>query len=426
LEGRALVSYFKMPFRKGAKIEIENQTGNTIQAFYYYVDYIETEIPDNSGYFHAWYNHEITATNPEGENEWGTLPMETGINPDGRNNYLFMETQGKGMFVGVNYYVNNPGPMWYGEGDDMFYIDDSKMPTLNGTGTEDYFNTSWSPKTAFSHPYFGYPRVNGTLGWLGRTHVYRFHIEDPVYFDKSLKFSIEHGHNNCLTLDLASVAYWYLDKPTKLAPIATRDERQFMPEITVVDIHRWRNDWRQARGNGTQLWGNEGIVLQNAILKWHIIGPFTAHDKDAGFSEVFTPEKEFNPDKAFVNKDDTEINWQEITIKNDGIIDFDRWFGQADNKAAYAHVYVWSPKEKTFELKLGSDDGVKVWVNNQEIFKNEVQRALVIDQDKMQVLLHNGWNDLLIKVVNISGEWELILHFIDPDKELRYSLKKDL
>ncbi|HYX07565.1 MAG TPA: DUF2961 domain-containing protein, partial [Bacteroidales bacterium] len=60
VEGRAMVSYFKMPFRKGARIEIENQTGKTINAFYYYVDYLETPVDDNMGYFHAWYNHQIT------------------------------------------------------------------------------------------------------------------------------------------------------------------------------------------------------------------------------------------------------------------------------------------------------------------------------------------------------------------------------
>ena len=83
--------------------------------------------------------------------------------------------KGKGHFVGVNYYVHSPGPMWYGEGDDMVFIDGEAQPRLHGTGTEDYFNTSWCPKTLFSHPYYGYARVNDDLGWMGRTHVYRFH-----------------------------------------------------------------------------------------------------------------------------------------------------------------------------------------------------------------------------------------------------------
>ena len=73
-------------------------------------------------------------------------------------------------------------------------------------------------------PYFGYARVNESFGWLGRTHVYRFHISDPIYFNKSLKFTIEHGHNNCLTLDLASVAYWYQQAPAaELPPLPDAD-----------------------------------------------------------------------------------------------------------------------------------------------------------------------------------------------------------
>jgi hypothetical protein len=257
VEGRALVSYLKMPFKTGAKFEIENQSGEEIDAFYYYIDYIDTEVPEDAGYFHAWFNHELTEAPENGENEWGVLSENTGKNPKGDGNYLFVETQGKGKFIGVNYFINNPGPIWYGEGDDMMFIDGNEMPTMYGTGTEDYFNTSWCPKDAFMHPYYGYPRVNGTLGWLGRTHVYRFHVEDPIYFDKSFRFSIEHGHNNCLTLDLASVAYWYLDKPSRVAQIPSKEDRKFKKEIDAVDIHRWRHEWRKAKGNGSQLWGDE-------------------------------------------------------------------------------------------------------------------------------------------------------------------------
>jgi hypothetical protein len=149
--------------------------------------------------------------------------------------------------------------MWYGEGDDMFFIDGEAWPaSLHGTGTEDYFNTSWSPKTRFSHPFYGYGRVNDDIGWLGRTHVYRFHVTDPVHFQKSLRFSIEHGHNNNLTLDLATVAYWYQAEPHKVFPaLPGREERQPRPLIGVVDIHKWRDAWRKSRGSDSRLWGNE-------------------------------------------------------------------------------------------------------------------------------------------------------------------------
>jgi hypothetical protein len=246
-----------MPYSQGARIEIENQSGRKIDALYFNIDYDEMpKIPADLGRFHAWYNHVLTQAPAEGENEWELLGPQ-GKNLDGKNNYVFADIKGRGHLVGVNYYVNSPGPMWYGEGDEMVFIDGEALPSINGTGTEDYFNTSWSPKELFQHPYFGYARVNGETGWLGRTHLYRFHIEDPIYFDKSCRYTIEHGHNNCLTLDLASVAYWYQDEASPLPRSFSKQERQPMPPITASDIHLWRDAWRRQQGGGATLWGNE-------------------------------------------------------------------------------------------------------------------------------------------------------------------------
>jgi len=98
--------------------------------------------------------------------------------------------------------------------------------------------------------------VNNNIGFLGRTHIYRFNIQDPINFDKSLKFTIEHGSNNVMTLDLASVAYWYQDKASRVPAIPNAAERKPMPDIGFGDIHRWRNEWRKSKGNDTLLWGN--------------------------------------------------------------------------------------------------------------------------------------------------------------------------
>jgi hypothetical protein len=108
------------------------------------------------------------------------------------------------------------------------------------------------------HPFFGYPRVNGDeTGWLGRTHCYRFFINDPVYFDKSCKFTIEHGHNNCLTLELSTVAYWYQSEAVKVPDIVGVKERKPKPVIGVVEMHKWRDAWRKSKGSNPNLWGNE-------------------------------------------------------------------------------------------------------------------------------------------------------------------------
>jgi hypothetical protein len=256
--GTGMVCYFQMPFSNGAKIVIENQADINIDAFYYYVDYVEMDkLPENTGRFHAWFNRQITEAAENGENEWEAL-HKFEKNPTGEKNYVFADIKGSGHFVGVNYYVQNPSIMWYGEGDDMFFIDGEKTASIHGTGTEDYFNTSWCPKSIYLHPFYGYPRVaSNETGWLYRTHMYRFHITDPIYFGKSLKATIEHGHANCLTLDLSSVAYWYTKEAQAVPPIPDKEHRKFMPYIDAKDMLRWRDEWRKNHGNGSTLWGNE-------------------------------------------------------------------------------------------------------------------------------------------------------------------------
>jgi len=257
-EGNALNCYFPMPFSNGAMITVENQSDEQINAFYYYVDYEEHEaISPDLGRFHAFWNRELTEPLPEGENEWSTLGKQE-ANTDGERNYVIADIKGKGHFVGINYYMDSPSPMWYGEGDDMFFIDGEKWPpSLHGTGTEDFFNSSWCPKEIYLHPFFGYARVNNQTGWLGRTHCYRFFLESPIAFNESLRATIEHGHNNCLTFDLVTVAYWYQKEPHKPFPeIRPKEERQNLPAIGPVEIHIWRDAWRRMKGN-KKLWGNE-------------------------------------------------------------------------------------------------------------------------------------------------------------------------
>lgn len=149
--------------------------------------------------------------------------------------------------------------MWYGEGDDMWRIDGEPWPfSLHGTGTEDFFNTAWCPNELYQHPYFGFAKVTGQTGFLGRTHCYRFLLEDPIYFERSLRASIEHGHNNVLTLDLATVAYWYQTEPHKpFDPLPSKAARQNMPQLNLHDIHYWRQEYRNAFGGGSRLWGDE-------------------------------------------------------------------------------------------------------------------------------------------------------------------------
>lgn len=429
IEGRALVSYFKMPFAKGARIEIENQNLKPIDAFYYYVDYLELKAPQaGSGYFHAWYNHQLTETRPDGENEWDLLRPGGMSSPNrlGEDNYVILDVEGKGHFVGVNYYVNNPSPVWYGEGDDMIFIDGDPMPTLHGTGTEDYFNTSWCPKEPFSHPYYGYPRVNGNIGWLGRTHVYRYHIEDPIFFERSLRFTIEHGHNNYLPLDLASVAYWYAESPMQLPPIQSRAERTPQPEIDFDDIHRWRDAWRREKGGGPGLWGNETHVLENPIHEWLILGPFENPQGVAGFDEVWAPEEEgVDLTAEYRGKGNQPIRWQAYSVARNGLMNFDQIYAAEDFAVAFGSTWVYAPTQTRTQLKVGSDDGVKVWLNDRVVLSRNLRRGAIPDSDIVEVVLEEGWNHVLVKNVEEGGDWGFFLQFDDPQQKLKYSATRE-
>lgn len=264
LGGNALNCWFAMPFGAGARVEIDNQSDSPITNLYYYVDYEEHTggIDADTGRFHAWWNRQMPGPQSgqgDRENEWETLGTQP-RNPADTHNHVLVHAQGRGHYVGVNYFVDSPTPLWYGEGDDMFLVDGEAWPSsLHGTGTEDYFCSSWCPKEVYAHPYFGYARVNGETGFLGRTHCYRFHLEDPVVFEQSLRASIEHGHANSLTLDLCTVAYWYQTEPhAAFAPLLPKEQRAPMPPILPTDIHRWRDSFRREQGGG-MVWGNEPL-----------------------------------------------------------------------------------------------------------------------------------------------------------------------
>ena len=117
-------------------------------------------------------------------------------NLDGKDNYVFLEATGRGHFVGVTHAVLQNQDGWFGEGDDMIFIDGDTLPTINGTGTEDYYNGAWDfGGQPFAYLHNGAPVIidpHERIG--GRYCLYRWHIESPITFEKSIKVTIEHGH----------------------------------------------------------------------------------------------------------------------------------------------------------------------------------------------------------------------------------------
>jgi len=232
--GKSFNCFFHMPFAEGARIEVASELEHEKVLFYYYLDYEEFDsLEDGLGRFHAQWRRE----NPtDGVTEDGQSNEEFlfgGENIGGEGNYKILEAEGRGHYIGCVLNVHNLRETqqwnWYGEGDDMIFIDGEQWPpSLHGTGTEDYFNTAWCPQQEYSAPYHGIT-LGGGDNWSGHVSLYRFHVEDPVTFERSILVTIEHGHANKRSDDLSSVAYWYQAEPHKsfsIEPVERRIPRQ--------------------------------------------------------------------------------------------------------------------------------------------------------------------------------------------------------
>lgn len=232
--GKGFNCWWPMPYSDGAKLTIENQGNQEVTAFYFYIDYEEWKNSDEGlGRFHAVWNRENPTAGITEKGLDNHTWMFSGENKDGANNYVILEAEGKGHFVGCNMNVHNLRKVdkwnWYGEGDDMIFIDGEPLPSLVGTGTEDYYGMSWCPTQEYNAPYHGLP-LPGEKNWRGQITWYRYHIQDPIYFEKSIKVTIEHGHGNRRNDDYSSTAYWYQTEPHKplqvLLPVKKRLPRK--------------------------------------------------------------------------------------------------------------------------------------------------------------------------------------------------------
>jgi hypothetical protein len=221
--GSAFNCYWPMPFRKKCRITMENIDTEPMM-LYYQVDYILTEVPSDAAYFHAQFRR----VNP--------LPAKSVV-------VLLDAVQGRGQYVGtyLAWGVHNNG--WWGEGEIKFYIDDDgEYPTICGTGTEDYFCGSYdfdtrkknavgmeeSNYTEFNSPYSGLAQVirgDGHYNVSQRFGLYRWHITDPIRFEKNLRVSIQalgwrsEGRYLPLEDDIASTVFWYQTEPHHAFPV---------------------------------------------------------------------------------------------------------------------------------------------------------------------------------------------------------------
>ncbi len=250
-DGKAFNCYFPMPFASHMKFTITNEAEHDL-LFYYYVDLeLHETLDEDMGRFHAQYRQDRPHA-PSEEGKTNEQVLFGSENVDGKENYTILNATGHGHYVGVLFSVYSRRRSavwdWYGEGDDMIFIDgeagisvpdtirkpdprigpkakliadraesvpganDAWPPTLHGTGTEDYFNTAWCPTQTYSGPYHGIIAAGGP-NWTEPVTLYRWHIEDPVIFHKSIRVTIEHGHANGRSDDISSVAFWYQSEP---------------------------------------------------------------------------------------------------------------------------------------------------------------------------------------------------------------------
>ncbi len=208
---------------------------------YFYIDYEEgIELPDNCLYFHAQWRRDCP-TNGIDEHErkchtqW-VFGDEQDKNVSGKENYIILEAKGQGHYVGCNLNIHNLNGStewdWLGEGDDMIFVDgESWPPKIHGTGTEDYFNLAWSPTQEQCAPWHG-TILAGEQNYKGKYTFYRYHVQDPVMFEKSIRVTIEHGHNNLRSDDYSSTAYYYQLEPHMDQPLMPLVEQRL-----PIDAH---------------------------------------------------------------------------------------------------------------------------------------------------------------------------------------------
>jgi hypothetical protein len=234
--GRAFNSYWRMPFHKKARLTITNEGDQRVSSCYYYIDWLAfPELPDDALYFHARYKQEF--------------PVEP-FSP-----YTVAEIQGQGHYVGTVLSIHSSMGSWLGESDDRFYIDGEEIPSLVGTGMEDYFTDAWN------HRLYNNLRAGISIyepkGLDQRVTGYRWHIADPITFRHSLRMDMERRSYAAImdpvtgedvTWDFkyrpdvfSSVAFWYATKPAQrfwaFPPLSQRVDPEIFVETTLnLDI----------------------------------------------------------------------------------------------------------------------------------------------------------------------------------------------
>ncbi len=270
-DGRARNSYWPMPFKKSCRVTVTNEGRRRVANLYYHVDWEKLpSLPENTMYFHARYRQSLPA-------------------PADGSNYVFLEAKGKGHYVGTVMSVVQAEAGWFGEGDDFFWVDGAAKPSIEGTGSEDYFNDAWGLHVNDA-PYYGVTVAEGT-GLGSRMTAYRWHLVDPIPFDKSLKAEIEHkgwtfnadgavksGFGERVDL-MSSVAFWYqqgiaLDQP----PVPYGAARLPQGNALQIEVERSMPEIKSEKGKVSVFpdlfWSKDVVVFEGQGVGSSVTIPF--------------------------------------------------------------------------------------------------------------------------------------------------------
>ena len=241
----ALNCNLQMPFSRSARIELVNE-GEEAYRQYFYIDYEVCAEPwsGDTAYFHAQFNrenpcdgwgHEIRVNTPEAN-------IANKEREAWDHNYPILQARGRGHYIGCNLSVTNFQGTWWGEGDDMIWVDGYKWPPdLHGTGSEDYLNQAWGMQEN-AYLFNGSSIYERNTG--GYQTSYIFHLTNPVRFQKDIKATIEHGHGNHLANEMSSVAYWYQLEPHRKFGILPVQKRQPVERLEERRVVEWKADRR--------------------------------------------------------------------------------------------------------------------------------------------------------------------------------------
>ncbi|HEX9304898.1 MAG TPA: DUF2961 domain-containing protein [Thermoanaerobaculia bacterium] len=261
-EGRSRNSYWPMPFRRSCRITVTNEGRRRTSNLYYHVDWKKVaSLPPDTAYFHARYRQTLPAS--------GGAPYEV------------LSVRGRGHYVGTVLSVVQAEAGWFGEGDDFFFVDGEQKPSIEGTGTEDYFNDAWGLRVD-SGPYAGASVAEGT-GLGSRMTAFRWHLTDPIPFRRSLRFVFEHkgwtfnadgsvksasGERTDL---MSSVAYWYQvgiatdqpEPPYGAARLPQGNARQIEVEETALKDPRAKAEKGKVSVSKDLFWSKDVLFLQS-------------------------------------------------------------------------------------------------------------------------------------------------------------------